>query len=72
MGLALGIATFVCGLVLAFRAPPALAFFGLVAAGWILVAAGTWNALGIVAGIPLQAVTWLGLGLAATITAGLE
>jgi O-Antigen ligase len=72
VGFALGIATFISGLVLAFRAPPALAFFALVAAGWILVAAGTWNALGIVAGIPLQAVTWLGLGLAATITAGLE
>ena len=34
------------------------------AAGLILVAAGTWNAIGIVAGIPLDAVTWLGLGLA--------
>ena len=38
----------------------------LVATGFILVAAGTWNAIGIVAGIPLDAVTWLGLGLAAT------
>ena len=72
VGLALGIATFGSGLFLAFRAPPALAFFALVAAGWILVAAGTWNAVGIVAGIPLQAITWLGLGLAATLTAGLE
>ena len=42
----------------------------LVAAGWILVAAGTWNAVGIVAGIPLEAVTWLGLGLAAAARAG--
>ena len=44
--------------------PAATRFFGLVAAGWILVAAGTWNAVGIVAGIPLDAVTWLGLGIA--------
>jgi hypothetical protein len=42
----------------------------VVAAGFILVAAGTWNAAGIVAGIPLQAVTWLGLGLAACVAAG--
>jgi hypothetical protein len=35
-----------------------------VAAGFILVAIGTLNAIGIVAGIPLDAVTWLGLGLA--------
>ena len=41
----------------------------LVAAGWILVAAGRWNAVGIVAGIPLDAVTWLGLGLAAVAVA---
>jgi O-antigen ligase len=65
IGLALALATFVVGLVTALRAPPRRLFLGLVAAGWILVAAGTWNAVGIVAGIPLQAVTWLGLGLAA-------
>jgi hypothetical protein len=63
VGLALGVATFVSGLGTALRARSV--FFGLVAAGWILVAAGTWNAVGIVAGIPLQAVTWLGFGLAA-------
>jgi hypothetical protein len=32
-----------------------------------VVAATTWNALGIVAGNPLQALTWLGLGLAAVV-----
>jgi hypothetical protein len=64
-GLALGVAAFVVGVVTALRAQPRYVLFGLVAAGWILVAAGTWNAVGIVAGVPLQAVTWLGFGLAA-------
>ena len=73
VGLALALATFVAGLVLALRATPRRSrSAALAAAGWILVAAGTWNAVGIVAGIPLQALTWLGLGLAATLTAGLE
>ena len=71
VGLALAVATFVVGLLAALRAPPRYVFFGLVAAGWILVAAGTWNAVGIVAGVPLQAVTWLGFGLAA-VAGGLE
>ena len=39
----------------------------LIAAGWILVAVGTWNAIGIIAGIPLDALTWLGFGLAAAV-----
>ena len=64
VGFALGVATFASGLWLALRTPRSALFIGLVAAGWILVAAGTWNAVGIVAGIPLEAVTWLGLGLA--------
>jgi hypothetical protein len=64
VGFALGIATFASGLWLALRATRIAPFTGLVAASWILVAAGTWNAVGIVAGIPLEAVTWLGLGLA--------
>jgi hypothetical protein len=71
VGLLLALATLVTGLVIAFGLPPGLAFLGLVAAGWILVAAATWNAVGIVAGIPLQAITWLGLGLAATLAAGM-
>ena len=45
------------------KAAPRRAFVALVAAGWVLVAAGTWNAIGIIAGIPLDAVTWLGIGL---------
>jgi O-antigen ligase len=38
----------------------------LVGVAWILVAAGVWNGLGIVPGIPLAALTWLGFGLATT------
>lgn len=33
---------------------------------WLLVAAGVWAGLGLVAGIPLAALTWLAVGLAAT------
>ncbi len=36
----------------------------LVGVAWLLVAAGVWNGLGIVPGIPLAALTWLGFGLA--------
>jgi O-antigen ligase len=38
----------------------------LVGVAWLLVAAGVWNGLGIVPGIPLAALTWLGFGLATT------
>src|SRR6185437_16706868 len=51
LGFALAVTTFATGLVLALRAPPTAIFFGLVAAGFILVAAGTWIGEGIVAGI---------------------
>src|SRR5262249_23234381 len=71
VGLVLGVTPLVLGLVSGLRAPPLYLFFGLVGAGWLLVAAGTWNAVGIVAGIPLQAITWLGFGLAA-VAGGLE
>jgi hypothetical protein len=47
------------------RTPLAVRFVALVAGGWLLVAIGGWTGLGIVAGIPLQAVTWLAIGLAA-------
>ena len=51
-------------IALARRPPRHVVLRRSSAAGWILVAAGTWNAVGIVAGIPLEAVTWLGFGLA--------
>jgi O-antigen ligase len=63
VGFALTVATFATGLVIAIRRARAGSFFALAASGFILVAAGTWNAIGIVAGIPLDAVTWLGFGL---------
>ena len=64
LGLALGLATFAAGLLVAIRSLFANGFVALIAAGWILVTAGTWSAIGIVAGIPLDALTFLGLGLA--------
>jgi O-antigen ligase len=73
VGFALLVALFVCGLVLglraALRAPPELALVALVGVGWMLVAAGVWNGLGLVAGIPLDAVTWLSFGLIAAAAA---
>jgi O-antigen ligase/polysaccharide polymerase Wzy-like membrane protein len=65
VGFVLGVATFVVALARLVRTPLAVRFVALVAAGWLLVAVGGWTGLGIVAGIPLQAVTWLGIGLAA-------
>jgi O-antigen ligase len=66
VGLVLWLAPFALALVLAFRAnaPP-----GAVAAFAILSAMGIWGGQGLVAGIPLDAVTWLGFGLAATAVA---
>jgi O-antigen ligase len=73
VGFALIVALFVCGLVLglraALRAPPELALVALVGVCWMLVAAGVWNGLGLVAGIPLDAVTWLSFGLIAAAAA---
>jgi hypothetical protein len=65
IGFVLGVATFVAALVRLVRTPLAVRFVALVAGGWLLVAIGGWTGLGIVAGIPLQAVTWLAIGLAA-------
>ena len=66
VGFLLGLAVFGMGLLLGARQAFKSSFAGLIAVCWILVAAGTWNALGIVAGLPLDALTWIGLGLAAT------
>jgi hypothetical protein len=66
IGLLLWLAPFAIAILLAFRAnaPP-----GVVAAFAVLSAMGIWGAQGLVAGIPLDAVTWLGFGLAATAAA---
>jgi hypothetical protein len=63
IGLALWLAPFALALILALRAnaPP-----GAVAVFVILAAMGIWLGQGLVAGIPMDAVTWLGFGLAAT------
>jgi hypothetical protein len=66
VGFVLFVAAFVISLVLALRAnapPCAVATFA------VLAAAGIWLGQGIVAGIPLDALTWLGFGLAATAAA---
>ena len=65
VGFLFGAATFAAGVREALRSFAQNRFVALFALGWILVAAGTWTAIGIVAGIPLDAVTFLALGLAA-------
>src|SRR2546423_10244186 len=74
VGFALLVALFVSGLVVgvraALRAPPELAVAALAGLLWLLVAAGVWNGLGLVAGIPLDALTWLSFGLIAAAAAG--
>jgi O-antigen ligase len=37
----------------------------LAGLGWLLIAAGVWTGIGLVAGIPLEALTWISLGLVA-------
>jgi hypothetical protein len=64
IGFVLGVATFLTGIVIALRQARQPSFVALSAAGLILVAAGAWNAVGIIAGIPMDAVTWIGFGLA--------
>jgi O-antigen ligase len=66
IGALLWLAPFVIALVLALgaNAPP-----GAVAGFAILAAMGIWIGQGLVAGIPLDALTWLGFGLAATAAA---
>jgi O-Antigen ligase len=66
LGLVLWLAPFILALVLALgaNAPP-----GAVAAFSILSAMGIWGGQGLVAGIPLDAATWLALGLGATAAA---
>jgi O-antigen ligase len=67
---------FIAGLALAarvaLRAPPADATGALVAGLWLVVAAGVWAALGLVAGIPLDALVWLAAGLAVAAAAGIR
>ena len=66
IGVLLWLAPFALALLLALRAnaPP-----GAVATFTVLAAMGIWGGQGLVAGIPLDAATWLGVGLAATAAA---
>jgi O-antigen ligase len=65
VGFLLLIGVFVSGLAVAgrvaLRGPPEV---GLLAVLLLLVCVGVWNALGTIAGIPMDALTWLALGLA--------
>jgi O-antigen ligase len=47
----------------ALRAPPETAFAVTLGLFALVLALGMWSALGLVAGIPLDALTWLALGL---------
>ena len=57
------LATFATALVTGLRRSRA-APIALAGVAWLLVAAGVWAGLGLVAGIPLAALTWMGFGLA--------
>jgi MFS family permease len=74
VGFLLFVCVFATGLVAAarraLRGPPELAGPAVVAGVWLLCAMGIWSAVGLIAGIPLDALTWLGIGLAATAGAG--
>jgi hypothetical protein len=50
----------------ALRAPSAAAFPALLGVFWLVLSVGLWTAQGIIAGIPLDALTWLGFGTAVT------
>lgn len=49
----------------ALRAPPASAAPALVGLLWLLVVMGIWNGIGLIAGLPFDALLWLALGLGA-------
>jgi O-Antigen ligase len=70
VGFGLLVALFGAGLWPAFttslRGPPTSAFPALLGVVWILLALGFLTGQGIIAGIPLDAVTWLGFGAAVT------
>jgi hypothetical protein len=72
VGLVLLAALFVAGVVPGFtaalRAPPAAAFPALLGLFWLILSVGLWTAQGMIAGIPLDALTWLGFGTAVTRT----
>ena len=60
------------GLRTALRAGSPTATAALVGTLWLCIVAGIWNGIGLIAGLPLDALLWLALGLTATAAAGLE
>jgi O-antigen ligase len=70
IGFALLVALFAAGIWLglkaALRAPPATAFAALLGAFWLVMSLGFWGTQDFVAGIPIDAVTWLAFGAAVT------
>ena len=71
VGLVLFLGALVTPLVLGaarlLRGPPDVS--ALVPVSWLLVTMGVLTAIGLVAGIPLDALLWLGIGLAAAAAA---
>ncbi len=59
-----GVAT---GARAALRAPPGVAWVPTLGVCWLVLALGLWTAMGLVAGIPLDALGWLAIG---TVAAG--
>jgi O-Antigen ligase len=70
IGLVLWLGLFAAGIVLgvrtALRGPPAAAGVAALGAAWLVLALGLWIPQNLVAGLPLDALVWLGVGLAAT------
>jgi hypothetical protein len=70
IGFALLVALFAAGIWLgleaALRAPPATAFAALLGTFWLVMSLGFWGTQDFVAGIPIDAVTWLAFGAAVT------
>jgi O-antigen ligase len=62
---ALAAAGLLVGLRGALRAPPLPALAATLGVFWLVLALGLWTAEGMVAGLPLDALTWLGFGLLA-------
>jgi O-antigen ligase len=69
VGLALLAALFAAGIWISARAALAGESLGALALAWLALLLGLWTAQGFVAGIPLDAVLWLGFGLAAAAAA---
>jgi O-antigen ligase len=56
----------------ALRAPPAVAVTALVSLVWLVLVMGVLSALGLVAGIPSDALLWLALGFCVVAAGGKE